>query len=170
MSKTLDQSTTHRKQRDDSGISTISVTLTKENTLTEEIVHNLTQQIYLAMPEIKNDDENKKQSRQKAIAHMIVNLDPQDELERMLTVQMLAIHHASLDCLSVSFVTGNYSDPRYQNLNQVNKLMRTFAVLMDSLGRYRDRGRSQLSVGHVDVHSGGQAIVGNIHVGAFNNE
>jgi hypothetical protein len=44
---------------------------------------------------------------------------------------------------------------------QANKLSRTYAVLLDALNRYRGKeGQQKVTVEHVDVHAGGQAVVG----------
>jgi hypothetical protein len=46
---------------------------------------------------------------------------------------------------------------------QANKLSRTYAVLLDALNRYRGKeGQQKVTVEHVDVHAGGQAVVGMI--------
>ena len=44
---------------------------------------------------------------------------------------------------------------------RANKLSRTYAVLVDALNRYRGKeGQQKVTVEHVDVHAGGQAVVG----------
>jgi hypothetical protein len=45
-------------------------------------------------------------------------------------------------------------------LTQANKLSRTYAVLLDALNRHRGKGQQKVTVEHVHVHSGGQAVVG----------
>jgi hypothetical protein len=45
-------------------------------------------------------------------------------------------------------------------LDQANKLSRTYAVLLDALSRHRGKGQQKVTVEHVHVHSGGQAVVG----------
>jgi hypothetical protein len=45
-------------------------------------------------------------------------------------------------------------------LNQAGKLSRTFAMLLDALNRHRGKGMQKITVEHVHVHSGGQAVVG----------
>ena len=46
-------------------------------------------------------------------------------------------------------------------ISQANKLSRTYAVLLDALNRYRGKeGQQKVTVEHVDVHAGGQAVVG----------
>ena len=51
-------------------------------------------------------------------------------------------------------------ESRRENLSQGNKLSRTYAVLLDALNRHRGKGQQKVTVEHVHVHSGGQAIVG----------
>jgi hypothetical protein len=49
---------------------------------------------------------------------------------------------------------------RRDNLSQANKLSRTYATLLEALSRYRGKGQQKVTVEHVHVHSGGQAVVG----------
>jgi len=46
-----------------------------------------------------------------------------------------------------------------------NKLARTFAAQMEALKRYRTGGEQKVTVQHVNVSEGGQAIVGNVTQG-----
>jgi hypothetical protein len=43
---------------------------------------------------------------------------------------------------------------------QANKLSRTYATLLEALNRHRGKGQQKVTVEHVHVHSGGQAVVG----------
>jgi hypothetical protein len=45
-------------------------------------------------------------------------------------------------------------------LSQANKLSRTYAVLLDALNHHRGKGQQKVTVEHVHMHSGGQAVVG----------
>ena len=49
---------------------------------------------------------------------------------------------------------------RRESLNQANKLSRTYAALTEALDRHRGKGQQRITVEHVNVHAGGQAIVG----------
>jgi hypothetical protein len=49
---------------------------------------------------------------------------------------------------------------RRENLNQANKLSRTYATLLEALNRHRGKGQQKVTVEHVHVHAGGQAVVG----------
>ncbi len=48
----------------------------------------------------------------------------------------------------------------------VNKLARTFVSQMEALKRYRTGGEQKVTVQHVSVSEGGQAIVGNVTQGS----
>jgi hypothetical protein len=91
-------------------------------------------------------------------------LEPQDEVEAMLTAQMALIHQATM-----------HSARRLQHCDTLqqleahdrclNRLTRTYAAQMDALKRYRSGGQQRMTVEHVHVHEGGQAIVGSVHHG-----
>jgi hypothetical protein len=49
---------------------------------------------------------------------------------------------------------------RRDNLAQANKLSRTYATLVEALNRHRGKGQQKVTVEHVHVHAGGQAVVG----------
>ncbi len=42
------------------------------------------------------------------------------------------------------------------------KLLRTFAAQVEALQRHRGKGQQKVTVEHVHVHAGGQAIVGSV--------
>lgn len=52
------------------------------------------------------------------------------------------------------------------NLGAANKLSRTFSQLVETLNRHRGKGHQKVTVEHVHVHAGGQAVVGTVGVGA----
>ena len=51
------------------------------------------------------------------------------------------------------------------NLNQAIKLSRTHAALLDTLNKHRGKGQQRVTVEHVHVEKGGQAIVGSVERG-----
>src|SRR4029078_12707842 len=54
---------------------------------------------------------------------------------------------------------------RRETLAQANKLSRTYASLLEALNRHRGKGQQKVTVEHVHVHAGGQAIVGAVDTG-----
>jgi hypothetical protein len=90
----------------------------------------------------------------------LVGIDPKDELEGMIAAQLIAGHNAAMECYRRAMLPNQSFEGRRENLSQANKLSRTYAVLLDVLNRHRGKGQQKVTVEHVHVHSGGQAVVG----------
>ena len=92
---------------------------------------------------------------------VVRGVQPRDELETMLAVQMGAIHQATM-----TFARRlNHVDtiPQQDSAERaLNKLARTYAMQMEALKRYRTSGQQKVTVEHVTVNAGGQAIVGTV--------
>lgn len=94
----------------------------------------------------------------------------QNSLEKMLAHQLAACHHAGMklmsqvgDCSS-QLGAGGDADVRLQRVvNSATKLMTTFQQGMVSIQRMRTGGKQSMTVEHVHVHEGGQAVVGNLN-------
>jgi len=57
--------------------------------------------------------------------------------------------------------------------DEANKLSRTYSALVETLNRHRGKGQQKMTVEHVHVYEGGQAIVGNVEtrgVGSHRNQ
>ena len=93
-------------------------------------------------------------------------IGPRDEIEGLLAAQMVAIHNAAMVCLARAHVESQPFDFRQANLNQATKLTRTFVAQLEALNRHRGKGQQKMTVEHVHVHAGGQAVVGNVQGGA----
>jgi len=83
----------------------------------------------------------------------------------MLAAQMLASHNAAMECYRRAMIAEQPFEGRRESLSQANKLSRTYAVLLDALNRHRGKGQQKVTVEHVHVHQGGQAIVGTVTPG-----
>ncbi len=90
----------------------------------------------------------------------LIGIGPKDELEGMIAAQMLAAHNAAMECYRRAMLKDQPFEGYRENLNQANKLSRTYALLLDALNRHRGKGQQKVTVDHVHVHSGGQAVVG----------
>jgi hypothetical protein len=112
------------------------------------------------------NSDSEEQSRQidAAIAAMR-GMKPRDELEGMLITQLIASHNAAMECYRRAMLAEQTFEGRRENLNQANKLSRTYAALTDALDRHRGKGQQRITVEHVNVHAGGQAIVGAVTPG-----
>jgi hypothetical protein len=92
---------------------------------------------------------------------MVKGIEPRDQIEAMLAAQMAAVHNATMT------FAGRLN--RVDNILQqdsaeraFNKLARTFAAQVEALKRYRTGGQQKVTVEHVTVNAGGQAIVGSV--------
>jgi hypothetical protein len=85
---------------------------------------------------------------------------PKDELEAMIAAQLLAAHNATMECYRRAMIAEQTFEGRRENLSQANKLSRTYAALVEALNRHRGKGQQKVTVEHVHVHAGGQAVVG----------
>ena len=92
---------------------------------------------------------------------------PKDELEGMLAAQMVATHNAAMECYRRAMLPEQPLETWQARLNQANKLVRSFAALTEALNRHRGKGISEqkMTVEHVHVYEGGQAIVGTVSQG-----
>lgn len=92
-------------------------------------------------------------------------LAPTDALEGMMATQMVAIHNAAMECLRRAQFDGQTFEGRDQNLKNATKLLATYARHVEALDKHRGRGQQKITVEHVTVNAGGQAIVGNVGAG-----
>jgi len=100
---------------------------------------------------------------------VVRGVQPRDELEAMLAVQMGAIHQATM--MMARRLNHVETIPQQDAAERaLNKLARTYATQMEALKRYRTGGHQKVTVEHVTVNAGGQAIVGAVtHGGRGNN-
>lgn len=95
-------------------------------------------------------------------------IDPQNELEAALALQMVATHDLSMDLLRRT-KTANTRDAMMDFGNLATKLSRTFTAQLKALADHR-RGGEQV-VRHIHVYQGGQAVVAEtVNVGDRGNE
>jgi hypothetical protein len=111
---------------------------------------------------IKNSDQKTLDGQIDATLAVLMGIDPQDELESMMAAQLIASYNAAMECYRRAMLGDQTFEGRRENLNQANKLSRTWATLIEALNRYRGKGQQKVTVEHVHVHAGGQAMVGNV--------
>jgi len=78
-------------------------------------------------------------------------INPGDEVEAMLAIQMVATHLAAMRCLRRAQVPGQTFEGRDMNLRHAAKLTRTYTMQVDSLKRYRSKGEQRVVVQHQHV-------------------
>ena len=95
---------------------------------------------------------------------VIAGIEPKDELETMLAMQMAAIHLATMT-FTRRLAHVETLDQQHGSERALNKLARTFAMQLEALKRYRTGGEQKVVVQHVNVNEGGQAVVGTVDRG-----
>ena len=111
---------------------------------------------------IKHSDKETRDRQCVAIIAGLVGIEPKDELEGMIAAQLLAAHNAAMECYRRAMLDEQTFEGRHENLSQANKLSRSSAVLIEALDRHRGKGQQKVTVEHVHVHAGGQAVVGTV--------
>ncbi len=109
---------------------------------------------------LKHSNREMRNKQHSATVAALIGIGPKDELEGMMAAQLIAAHNAAMECYRRAMIGEQTFEGRRENLAQANKLSRTFATLLEALNRHRGKGQQKVTVEHVHVHSGGQAVVG----------
>src|SRR4051794_33698675 len=73
---------------------------------------------------------------------------------------------AAMECYRRAMISEQTFEGHRESLTQANKLSRTYVTLLEALNRHRGKGQQKVTVEHVHVHPGGQAIVGAVEASA----
>ncbi|HYW46956.1 MAG TPA: hypothetical protein VE959_29085 [Bryobacteraceae bacterium] len=96
-----------------------------------------------------------------AAAELIADLGPANATEALLAVQMFGVHEAALQLLQRATLQGQTFEGCDANVLRATKLMRVFIEQLDAMAKLKGKAAQQkVTVEHVHVHEGGQAIVG----------
>ena len=119
---------------------------------------------------VKHSNKETCQEQYNAAVAGLMGIGPRDELEGMISAQLLAAHNAAMECYRRAMLGEQSFEGRRENLNHANKLSRTYALLLEALNRHRGKGQQKVTVEHVHVNAGGQAIVGVVDSRKENSE
>ena len=108
----------------------------------------------------KNSSPDERDKQYVATTAALIGIGPKDELEGMMAAQLIAAHNAAMECYRRAMIGEQTFEGRRENLAQANKLSRTYAALIEALNRHRGKGQQKMTIEHVTVHAGGQAVVG----------
>jgi hypothetical protein len=108
--------------------------------------------------------------RLNAALAVIDGIQPENEVEAMLAVQMAATHAMTMSMMAWSQNASMLPQMEAAG-NLAVKLSRTFTAQVEALAKLRRKGEQKVTVEHVHVHAGGQAVVGNVtHTGKAGGE
>jgi hypothetical protein len=92
---------------------------------------------------------------------VMAEMAPQNATEAMLAVQMIAANDAALLFLRRSTLDEQPSEAIDANVHRATRLMRVFTEQLEALQKLKGKTSQQkVTVEHVHIHEGGQAIVG----------
>ncbi len=94
-------------------------------------------------------------------AAFLAEFNPQTGVETLLAVQMIGVHEAATVFLRRAQPDTDTGDEADRNVNRAVRLMRLFNDQLGMLAKLKGTASQQkVTVEHVHVHDGGQAIVG----------
>lgn len=94
----------------------------------------------------------------------VAGIEPQNEQEAMLAVQMVGTHEMAIEMMELARRSTDINRAeRYGNL--ATKFLRTYTTQLEALAKLRRGGEQTVRVEHVHVYNGGQAIVGQVATG-----
>ena len=74
----------------------------------------------------------------------------------MLLAQMIACHSAAMECYRRTMLPEQSFEVWQVQVGAAGKLSRTYAALLEALGRHRGKGQQVVRVEHVTVQAGGR--------------
>ena len=96
---------------------------------------------------------------------VFTGMKPKDSIEAMMITQMIALHEMTLLASERSLLKEQPDEFVELNVNRVTKLCRSHASLVEAFNKYRTKGQQKITVQHVNVNDGGQAVIGDINQG-----
>ncbi|XDB00096.1 hypothetical protein AB1M95_09410 [Sulfitobacter sp. LCG007] len=135
-----------------------------------EMAQALTHQCFKALKADEMSDDLPANDERFFMLAAVSEIKPRDGVERMLAVQMAATHVAMIragrwlaNAQTVEQVNAHYSG--------YTKLARAYSKQMEALRQHPNGGKQTVTVQHVNVSNGGQAIVGDVtHGGRVGND
>jgi hypothetical protein len=99
-----------------------------------------------------------------AMLAAVDGMQPANEAEAMLAIQMAGTHRIAMDMMR-RVATAQTREAAQEYGTLATKLLRTYTAQIEAFAKVRRGGAQKVRVEHVHVHSGGQAIVGNVAAG-----
>lgn len=131
---------------------------TKNRTLNLRLINEALSTLWL--PEGISEED--KTTRVGAAIMLLKGIKPEGEIEGMLTTQMVGTHSAAMECLRRAMLPNQTFEGREQNLKHAAKLLSIFTGQIDALNKNRGKGQQKVTVEHIHVEAGANAVVGNV--------
>ena len=106
--------------------------------------------------------KEEKLERVRSAMGMLEGMRLSDQMEQLLGAQMIGVHSAAMECLRRAMIPEQTFEGREANLKQATKLLALYEKQLAALDKRRGKGQQKVTVEHVQVQAGGQAIVGTV--------
>jgi hypothetical protein len=92
---------------------------------------------------------------------ILAELQPRTAMESLLGAQMVGAQHVAMVCLARAMQPNQSTDGVDRNILRATRLMRVFNEQVDAMAKLKGTaGQQKVTVEHVTVQSGGNAVVG----------
>ncbi|MCT2559369.1 hypothetical protein N0B51_10300 [Tsuneonella sp. YG55] len=125
-------------------------------------------QAHAALAQVPGTSADQRWAQFDALFDFLESVAPRDEREGMLAVQMFATHNAVMDCYRRAATPGQTCDMLDLHYKYAVKLGTLSLQQHAALDRHRGGGQQKITVEHVTVEAGGQAIVGDVSLAKGN--
>lgn len=98
------------------------------------------------------------------IGGALLEMKPRNAMEAILVGQIIANHLLAMKFARLT-ITSEYMERTEKLEPMATKLMRTTTAQMEAFHKMRNGGKQRVTVEHVTVAQGGQAIIGNVERG-----
>jgi hypothetical protein len=122
----------------------------------------------IATNNIRSDNFDMDKAKEKS-KEALTALNTQSGLQAMLASQMLSIHELQQTTMAFAMGCTDLETKRFYT-NSAIKLANCFTQQANILAKLQGVGGQKIIVERVDVHQGGQAIVGNVQGGMGNKD
>lgn len=129
--------------------------------LAESLLNSIAGSLFI----YENETAESRNKRINAAVATIKSLAPKDAVEAHLIAQMICSHNIAMECTRRANINGQTFDGRDMALKYAAKYMSLFQDQLRTLNKHRGKGDQKVTIEHVNVAAGGQAIVGNINAG-----
>jgi hypothetical protein len=119
--------------------------------------------VYEAGALLLNGSEAKNEENVTAALDLLLELRTANATEAMLNVQMVGTHEAAVKFLRNAMLEGQAPEGIDANVLRATRLMRLYIEQLAAMAKLKGKtGQQKVTVEHVHVNAGGQAIVGQV--------
>lgn len=91
-------------------------------------------------------DEQTLKDRRQAVLSALASINPQNEIEAMIAVQLISAHNASMECYRRAMLPNQTTKIRNQHLHYAQKLSKTWTDLLQTMFKGQKMQRNKLKL------------------------